>query len=135
MAMPHAVRVLLGAYGFGGTVLLLGALSLHGIVGAALFQPVGWHLRSANGADESVALLPHAGRRKERAVQKRTVTPPLRFGKQLMRSLNLRLLCDPTFCNVIVGLALVYSASANFSMILPFFLQVSAGKTSDANRV
>nr|CAD7415130.1 unnamed protein product [Timema poppensis] len=45
MVMPHAVRLLLEEYGFRGTVLFIGGLSLHALVGAALFQPVEWHMK------------------------------------------------------------------------------------------
>ncbi|XP_045493980.1 monocarboxylate transporter 12-B-like [Colias croceus] len=43
--MPHVVRYLLDNYGFLGACLLLSALSLHGIAGTLLIQPVEWHMK------------------------------------------------------------------------------------------
>lgn len=134
MVMPHVVRLLLDAYGFRSTVLLLGALCLHGVVGATLFQPVEWHLRkipAANVDDDDEAnvrqrLLPLNGRKGAAYtnVEIETQTPST-WWQQIVRSMNFKLLRDPVFCNIIIGLSLVYTASANFSMILPYFLQVS----------
>lgn len=38
------VNLLLMVYDFRGTVLILGALALHAVVGSALFQPISWHM-------------------------------------------------------------------------------------------
>lgn len=43
--MPNIVRVLLDEYGFRGAALIMGALAFHGLVGAALLQPVQWHMK------------------------------------------------------------------------------------------
>ncbi|XP_050666265.1 monocarboxylate transporter 5-like isoform X1 [Leptidea sinapis] len=43
--MPHVVRYLLESYGFKGACLLLSSLSLHGICGTMLIQPVEWHMK------------------------------------------------------------------------------------------
>lgn len=45
MIMPNVVRLLLDEYGFCGAALIMGALAFHGLVGAALFQPVEWHMK------------------------------------------------------------------------------------------
>lgn len=45
MIMPNIVRVLLDEYGFRGAALIMAALAFHGLVGAALFQPVEWHMK------------------------------------------------------------------------------------------
>lgn len=141
MVMPHIVRALLDEYGFRGTALIMGALSLHGVAGAALFQPVEWHLRTkrlpmgpatdsveasdaARKVDESIMLLDTSSTIRMFNNGTFTSKPKQSLGAQIMQSMNLKLLGDAIFCNIIVGLALVYSASANFSMILPYFLQV-----------
>ncbi|CAH1399999.1 unnamed protein product [Nezara viridula] len=46
MLMPQMVRLLLDEYDFRSALLILGALSLHGLVGACLFQPVSWHMKA-----------------------------------------------------------------------------------------
>jgi MFS family permease len=45
MAMPQAVQLLLEAYNFQGSVLILGGVALHALVGSMLLQPIKWHLR------------------------------------------------------------------------------------------
>lgn len=45
MIMPNIVRVLLDEYGFRGAALIMASLAFHGLVGAAFFQPVEWHMK------------------------------------------------------------------------------------------
>ncbi|XP_023952491.2 monocarboxylate transporter 12 [Bicyclus anynana] len=58
--MPHVVRYLLENFGFKGACLLLAALSLHGICGTLLLQPVEWHMKKVEEeveVDEKMHLL------------------------------------------------------------------------------
>ncbi|XP_013135003.1 PREDICTED: monocarboxylate transporter 12-B-like [Papilio polytes] len=58
--MPHVVRYLLENYGFRGACMLLGSLSLHGIGGTLLIQPVAWHMKKVEEEvviDEKIQLL------------------------------------------------------------------------------
>ncbi|KPJ16672.1 Monocarboxylate transporter 12-B [Papilio machaon] len=58
--MPHIVRYLLENYGFRGACMLLGSLSLHGIGGTLLIQPVAWHMKKVEEEviiDEKIHLL------------------------------------------------------------------------------
>jgi len=43
IVVPYVVEAMLRNYGFRGTMLLLGGISLNSIVGALLYQPVEWH--------------------------------------------------------------------------------------------
>lgn len=45
--------------------------------------------------------------------------------KRIFKALDLQLLFDPIFISIAIGLALAYTASINFSMLFPYFLQVS----------
>lgn len=47
MCMPQIVHLLLIRYDFRGTVLILGAITLHSLVGSCLLQPVKYHLKPA----------------------------------------------------------------------------------------
>ncbi|RZF33921.1 hypothetical protein LSTR_LSTR012263 [Laodelphax striatellus] len=47
MAMPQLISRLLEEYDFRGTLFILGALSLNGLVGASLLQPVKWHMKAS----------------------------------------------------------------------------------------
>ncbi|XP_075971476.1 monocarboxylate transporter 12-like [Anticarsia gemmatalis] len=58
--MPHLVRYLLENYGFRGACLLLSGLSLHGIAGCMLIQPVERHMKKIEEevtVDETLHLL------------------------------------------------------------------------------
>ncbi|XP_049880065.1 monocarboxylate transporter 9-like [Pectinophora gossypiella] len=58
--MPHLVRYLLEGYGFRGACLMLSGLSLHGIAGTLLIQPVEWHMKKVEEevpVDETLHLL------------------------------------------------------------------------------
>jgi MFS family permease len=43
ITVPYLVEAMLHNYGFRGTMLLLGGISLNSVVGALLYQPVEWH--------------------------------------------------------------------------------------------
>lgn len=53
MTMPQVVSFLLSEYDFRSALLILGAVSLHSVVGAMLFQPVKWHLRPTIPIEET----------------------------------------------------------------------------------
>lgn len=58
--MPQLTSFLISYYGFQGTMLIYGALTLHSLIGAALLQPVQWHMReesSGPGAAEEAKLM------------------------------------------------------------------------------
>ncbi|CAH0724771.1 unnamed protein product, partial [Brenthis ino] len=58
--MPHVVRYFLEHFGFKGACLLLASLSLHGICGTILIQPVEWHMKEVEEEviiDEKMYLL------------------------------------------------------------------------------
>ncbi|PNF41711.1 hypothetical protein B7P43_G03459, partial [Cryptotermes secundus] len=52
MAMPQAVQLLLEEYNFRGSVLILGGVALHALVGSMLLQPIKWHLRPEEPKEE-----------------------------------------------------------------------------------
>lgn len=117
MIMPQIVRYLLDEYGYRGAVLIVGALSFHGIVGASLFQPVEWHSYHTNNSEEYEKLL-------DSDSPKHPKLPPETIMGKLKRSMDLHLLKDFSFLNIGFGVALAYTSSINFSMIFPYFLQV-----------
>lgn len=121
MAMPHVVRMILENYGFRGSILIMGGLALNGCAGALLFQPVEWHMpkRTQPVHLESVMVQDM----NTNAVTTGSTRDGSMFGK-LCKSMDLALFKDPVFVSITIGLALVYTASINFSMIFPYFLQV-----------
>lgn len=162
MLMPFIVRHLLDEYGFKGTALIMGALSLNGVVGAALFQPVEWHMKRFGGGscsnEKRILLQPcrHSLNQHKYQVVTDADTDELsslddtydtkstfndtisidseailirtkpNWKHRIYKALDLQLLSDPIFISICIGLALAYTASINFSMIFPYFLQVSS---------
>lgn len=43
--MPLLISFFLGEYGVRGTMLIVGAISLHAMISVALLQPIKWHLK------------------------------------------------------------------------------------------
>lgn len=44
--------------------------------------------------------------------------------QRVIEAMDLELLKDPIFLSIIIGMALVYTSTINFTMIVPSFLQV-----------
>ncbi|XP_038208323.1 monocarboxylate transporter 12-B-like isoform X2 [Zerene cesonia] len=183
--MPHVVRYLLDHYGFRGACLLLSSLSLHGICGTLLIQPVEWHMKKVEEEvviDEKISLLEnnhnsndevYKGNRRatvptilhengketenshkifqshsELQVHQNGKTnghmnghnnPEPKQNKTILRKiydlLDISLLSNPRFLNVILGTALTFISIQNFSMLYPLFLQkvVGMNKQETAN--
>lgn len=54
-----------------------------------------------------------------------TAKPPGIWNK-VKRLLDLDLLLDPTFINIMFSCGLVFTSNQNFNMLFPFYLQVSS---------
>ncbi|XP_028156210.1 monocarboxylate transporter 9-like [Ostrinia furnacalis] len=84
--MPHLVRYLLEGYGFKGACLLLSSLSLHGIAGTLLIQPVEWHMKKVEvevEVDEKLQLLEN--KHKDIVIRKNSVANGVELTKKLDR--------------------------------------------------
>lgn len=117
MLMPQIIGFLLNKYGFRGATLIVGGLALHGVIGACLSEPVKLHFK-----DERQQLLD-----KEIKSETETLTPKITFLRQIINAMDLEFLKDLTFLNISFGLALAYTASINFSLLFPYFLQQDVG--------
>lgn len=152
MIMPYVVRILLDEYGFKGTTLIMGALALNGVIGAALFQPVKWHMKrfNENHFNEKKMLLQPCKHKNldtndnnmpdldansyidngDDDDDLRSISSEVYFIKKpswrerVFKAMDLQLLHDPVFVSIAIGLSLAYTASINFSMLFPYFLQV-----------
>lgn len=104
----------------------MGSLSLHGAIGASLFLPVEQNMRlreiDKEEPNENSPLF-------ERATSIQTTNEcdenNLSLWKKIESSMDLMLLKDPRFMILNIGLACTYTVSVDFTLILPFFLQVS----------
>lgn len=128
MILPQIVRLLLSQYGFRGTVLVMGSLALHGVLGALLFQPVKWHMKLKSNdvetLNESTPLLRSPSNSSSNSSYAMPEYSNGSFWSKLAQTLDLSLLKDVRFVLLNVGLACAYTVSIDFSLILPFFLQV-----------
>lgn len=134
--LPHLVRYLLEIYGFSGSVLIMGGLAWNGLVGGSLFQPVEWHLTNKEKKSKKKRKKSHEMTfghvndtnnvsKVKTELQVRYIKGIRGIGKQIFELMDLKLLRDPSFLILTLGLALAYTASISFSMIYPFYLQVS----------
>ncbi|PNF41712.1 hypothetical protein B7P43_G03459 [Cryptotermes secundus] len=65
MAMPQAVHLLLEEYNFHGSLLILGGIALHALVGSMLLQPVEWHVRPEELKKNENEQLENMGKKQE----------------------------------------------------------------------
>ncbi|KAH8370333.1 hypothetical protein KR093_003090 [Drosophila rubida] len=133
--MPHVVHYFMINHGFRGAVLAMAALSLTGLIGAMFLKPLTApvkhnnrkHLQllvdKENKAQTSITIQPA---QVENTTQKSTETLCGRMGHRLAQAMDLELLKDFVFWSIIVGMALVYTATINFTMVFPSFLQHTA---------
>ncbi|KAH8283546.1 hypothetical protein KR018_005490 [Drosophila ironensis] len=151
--IPHLVRYLLENHGFRYAVLAMSALSLTGLIGAMFLKPLNppakhnnhRHLRllaDGDQADKSAGLqivVVPAEQAKgkgagagagEQQPPAKTESVCSRLSQRLVQAMDLELLKDLVFWSIIVGMALVYTATINFTMIFPGFLGQTAGLDS-----
>ncbi|XP_017049777.1 monocarboxylate transporter 13 isoform X2 [Drosophila ficusphila] len=143
--IPHLVRYLLENHGFRYAVLSMSTLSLTGLFGAAFLKPLNpptkhnnrKHIRLlAEAEGEKTQSSPlqvvivSSNQSKSEAIPPITDTLCARMGQRLVEAMDLELLKDLVFWSIIVGMALVYTATINFTMIFPGFLGQTAGLNS-----
>ncbi|XP_037952642.1 monocarboxylate transporter 13-like [Teleopsis dalmanni] len=146
--IPHVVRFFLDNYGFRIAVLAMSLLSLTGIFGALLLKP----LKTVHNNRQHMQHLLNTDVEKNKAqiplkieiIKATTQIEPKEVNKEkttgqklcskichrLVQAMDLELLCDPVFWSIIMGMALVYTSTINFTMLFPNFLQYSVGFSS-----
>ncbi|KAL5286238.1 hypothetical protein ACFFRR_007719 [Megaselia abdita] len=132
--IPHIVRVLLENYGYQHAVFGVSLLSLVGLFGASFFSPLKSSPITSNPNDnkEVKTLLTAPIEEPNKTVlSQRPQTKQENstfWGKvfnYVIKAMDLELLKDYAFWSIIVGMGLVYTATINFSMLFPYFLQNS----------
>ncbi|XP_031828547.1 monocarboxylate transporter 12-like isoform X2 [Nomia melanderi] len=142
MLVPQLIHVLLDSYGFRGAMLIIGGWALHSVVGACLLRPL---KTDDEKAVKEIADKPHES---DTLLQKnsngvteevrndgdpsKTETPIKNEAKhkkkresylsKIKETLDLDLLKNGVYLNVIIGLSLYYVAESNFKLMTPFFL-------------
>lgn len=90
------------------------------MVGAALLQPVEWHMRVQmnDEFDERIPLLDNA------KTSSNTSKKSDSGWSKLAALMDVAILKRVSFLNLVIGLGLAYTASTSFSLFFPYFLQV-----------
>lgn len=126
MILPQIVKYFLVISDFQGAALFVGSLSLYGIAGAIVFHPVEWHMKQRDeNSNESQPLLEMKDKSPMTTSTEWTENHrKVGICARISRSMDLSLLGDVKFMIVNIGLAIAYAVSIDFTLILPFFLQV-----------
>ncbi|XP_033324546.2 monocarboxylate transporter 2 [Megalopta genalis] len=140
MLVPQLIHVLLDSYGFQGTMLIVGACALHSAVGACLLRPLDdsdQSIRIAKKPTESDTLLNKNGGKVLEEIEADSDPPKddslikdetkgeqkdESYFDKIKETLDLDLLKNGVYLNVIIGLSLYYVAESNFKLMTPFFL-------------
>ena len=133
MLMPQIVRYLLANYGYHGTTLIIGGLCLNGLIGTGLLHPVEWHLKEEEEAEKSkdIEATVKVEDPKTNSIIKNEATDEkqdpkaIRWYHKIVKLLELKLLTRYSFWFVMIGLSLTYTSYTNFSLLFPYYLQVS----------
>ncbi|XP_055379709.1 monocarboxylate transporter 12 [Condylostylus longicornis] len=143
MVIPHIVRLLLDHYGFQITVLTMGFLALTGLIGAISFRPLEAPKQHNNMKEmklfldlkdkpdfEVKVVKNEAIKSDKELIENNTQKLEPRHNqilRKLIEAMDLELLKDPIFLSIIIGMSLIYTATQNFAMLFPYFLQYSTG--------
>lgn len=146
-ASPHVIRFLQEEYGLRGATIILGGITLHAVLGAAVFQPVEWHNKKqeCTGATEdredreALSSLLHEptknmaeeetwGESTERKACRRVLSGLVAFRGRVAQVLSsvvndMKVLRRPTCLIIALGSMLVVNAEANFLVLVPFAIQ------------
>ncbi|XP_008192898.2 monocarboxylate transporter 6 isoform X2 [Tribolium castaneum] len=112
--VPQLIQFLANDYTPQEVTLIYGGICAHVLVGAALLQPVEWHLKTVPREQEQNRLLG------TKVIDDRTRG---RVCHKLFNNFDLDLLKDPVFVNILIGLSLATFAELNFTLLVPFILQ------------
>nr|XP_015834493.1 PREDICTED: monocarboxylate transporter 13 isoform X1 [Tribolium castaneum] len=112
--VPQLIQFLANDYTPQEVTLIYGGICAHVLIGAALLQPVEWHLKTVPREQEQNRLL-----------GTKVIDDRIRDGicHKLFNNFDLDLLKDPVFVNILIGLSLATFAELNFTLLVPFILQ------------
>ncbi|KAH0557790.1 monocarboxylate transporter 12 [Cotesia glomerata] len=136
MIVPQASHFLLGRYGFQGTMMIIGAWTMHSIVGACLLRPLKFpkkiietEMKSKVSDETELPLMEKTLNESPSKLDSKPENECLNFLKSFTDIFNLDLLKNFSYLNVIFGLSLFAVSEVNFKLVTPFFLRNSIGMT------
>lgn len=130
MMLPQVVNLFMPIYGSSGTILIVGGLSLNGLIGALFFQPLEWHLVNAGGNKSAVGTSPLLEAQESGNSES---SKKKSFKSQMMTVVDFTLIKDLRFMVLSVGLSCGFVIIMDLLMVLPFFLQVSVERLQISN--
>lgn len=136
MGIPYICSLLMDKYGFQGTVVIISAISLHGVLAMITLQPVEWHMRKVriSSVDQSILeklpesnlplpeemkFLPENLEEIPTDVDKSKITT---MWQTILNFLEVDLLKDFSYVNISFGLSLSFLSDIMFLSLLPMFL-------------
>ncbi|XP_053598138.1 monocarboxylate transporter 12, partial [Microplitis demolitor] len=143
MIVPQAGHFLLGLYGFRGTMMIIGAWTMHSIVGACLLRPletktckkisivkIETNKKICDETELPLMEKTEAEKNLNESLNKldnKQDQKCLTFLKTFTDIFNLDLLNNYSYLNVIFGLSLFAVSEVNFKLVTPFFLRDTIG--------
>lgn len=112
IVFPYLAVFLLSIYGYMGTVFIFSAITTHTLISAILYQPVEKHSVQPTALESQPLIQDHV--KKSKNTQS--------FVRQFITDLDLPLLKDFTFLNLLFGLTIIIFGEVNFSALIPFIL-------------
>ncbi|XP_013133126.1 PREDICTED: monocarboxylate transporter 1-like [Papilio polytes] len=129
MWYPQLIKLFMTEYGFRGTLLIISGISLHGVPGMAVMRskpPRNFRTaKDAKNVGEQEDLLNvengklNTEKEKEHQKDKRKLSV---VRHELWKSMNIKVLKDPVFCNICVGQSFVNFSDLTFFILLPMLL-------------
>lgn len=110
MIMPMIVKELLTTYGLRLTVLMIGGISLFGLIGGQFLVPIKWRPCITYDPESQPLLI-------RKSVGKSSIL------KEIIRATDLDLLWSFKYITRIFGLFIVFASSSNLNLIFPVYLQ------------
>lgn len=110
MIMPMIVKELLASYGLRLTVLMIGGISLFGLLGGQFLVPIKWRPCIPYDYELQPLLI-------RKSIGKSSIL------KEIIQATDLDLLWSFKYITIIFGLFIVSASSSNLNLIFPVYLQ------------
>lgn len=121
IAFPHLATYLIGDIGYVGTVATFAGIATISILSAICYRPA---LQFSKGKEiESIAISVENGKpESNELLEQESQEEEIGFFRKFVRDLDLGLLKDFTFLNILIGLTVITITDLNFFVLIPFIL-------------
>lgn len=118
IAMPHLAVYMLTYYEYIGTVLTFSGISLLSLVSAICYRPALQFSKGAQAPKENI----EKGKEQAEDLREKEEIKPKSHSRKFIDELDLGLLRDKSFLNILIGLTVIIIAEVNFFVLVPFIL-------------